>query len=97
VHGFSVRVKLVTLPEIGPRPLSEFVYGGSVDEGPDPATCSDGAWADFVFHRTGEPNQRNEWWYHRPTGTWFWVERDTETDRIVDVRFASATPHRERA
>jgi sarcosine oxidase subunit delta len=50
---------------------------------PAPATCSDAEWADYVFHRTGEPGIRKEWWYHLPSGTWFIAERDNQKDEIL--------------
>lgn len=34
-------MKIMTCPINGPRPVSEFVYGGSLRDMPDPHTCSD--------------------------------------------------------
>jgi sarcosine oxidase subunit delta len=75
-------MKLIEVPHIGLRSIDEFVYGGPCREGPDPAGCSDQAWAEHVFHRRGEPHQRREWWYHRPTGAWLVVARDTACDDL---------------
>jgi len=78
-------MKLLPCPNLGWRPLEEFAYGGRVQASPDASACSDGAWADYVFHRDGEPGQRKEWWYHRPSGTWFILERDSASDRLIGI------------
>jgi len=48
-------MKLIACPINGLRPAQEFLYGGEVREMPDPSTCSDVEWADYVFNRIGEP------------------------------------------
>ncbi|MCW5622970.1 MAG: sarcosine oxidase subunit delta, partial [Burkholderiales bacterium] len=53
-------MKLMPCPINGPRPVSEFVYGGEVREMPDPAACDDAAWARHVFHRSGVPGVKQE-------------------------------------
>jgi sarcosine oxidase subunit delta len=88
------KVKLLSCPELGARPLSEFVYGGAVRLKPA-GECTDGEWAAYVFHRDGVPARRLEWWYHRPSSSWFWIDRDTGSDAIFDVR--SPTPERAHA
>jgi sarcosine oxidase subunit delta len=82
-------MKILPCPELGERPLSEFVYGGAVRSAPR-ADSTDQVWADHVFHRDGAPARREEWWYHRASGTWFLVERDTATDAVSAVRNAPA-------
>lgn len=76
-------MKLMPCPINGPRPLQEFVYGGEYRPQPDPKTCTDEQWADYVFCRAGEPAVRKEWWYHSASGTWFIAERDTLHDEIL--------------
>ena len=76
-------MKLMPCPINGPRPVSEFVYGGEVREMPDPDTASDAQWADYVFNRSGIPGVKKEWWYHGPSGTWFIAERDVTLDVIL--------------
>lgn len=76
-------MKLMPCPVNGPRPVSEFAYHGEVRAMPDPGTCSDGQWADYVFNRNGAPGVKREWWYHVPSGTWFIAERDTERDLVL--------------
>ena len=75
-------MKLLTCPVNGPRPVSEFVYGGEVRPIPAP-DCSDPEWARYVFHRSGIPGVKIEWWYHTASGTWFHAERDVVADRVI--------------
>ena len=76
-------MKLLPCPINGPRPVSEFAYGGELRPMPDPAACSDEQWADYVFNRSGAPGVKKEWWYHVPSGMWFIAERETLTDRVL--------------
>jgi len=76
-------MKILTCPINGPLPLQEFHYGGEVRDMPDPHTVSDSAWADYVFHRNGEPGIKREWWHHIASGTWFVAERNNVTDEIL--------------
>ena len=75
-------MKLLDCPVNGPRPISEFVYGGEYREMPDPEDTSDAAWADYVFNRNSVPGVKKEWWYHQPSGTWFIAERDVQSDHV---------------
>ncbi len=76
-------MKLLTCPVNGPRAITEFTYWGELRDAPDADTCSDDAWADYVFNRNGAPGIKNEWWCHTPSNTWFIVERDTEKDVVL--------------
>ena len=76
-------MKLLRCPVNGVRPLQEFLYGGEVRPAPDPNTCSDKEWTDYVFNRAGEPKVSFEWWCHLPSGTWFVAERDTLKDEFI--------------
>jgi len=76
-------MKLIPCPLNGLRPADEFVYGGELRASPDPATAGDAAWARHVFHRSGVPGIKKEWWYHTPSGYWFIAERDTTTDELL--------------
>jgi sarcosine oxidase subunit delta len=75
-------MKIMTCPVNGPRPVSEFVYGGEVRPMPEPS-CADAEWADYVFNRSGIPGVKTEWWYHIASGTWFLAERDVVADRVL--------------
>lgn len=74
-------MKLIVCPDLGGRPRNEFDYGGEVRKPPVNASGSD--WADYVYNRTGHPGVLREWWYHRPTGSWYVFERDTLCDEFL--------------
>ncbi len=76
-------MKLIPCPLNGLRPADEFTYAGEVRQMPDPAASSDAEWAKHVFHRSGVPGVKHEWWCHTPSGYWFIAERDTTTDEIL--------------
>ena len=76
-------MKLLDCPNIGVRPLQEFLFGGELRPMPDPDAATDAEWADYVFNRNGEPGVRAEWWYHIASGTWFVAERDNQKDEFV--------------
>lgn len=75
-------MRLMRCPLNGLRDISEFAYGGEVEEMPDPRACSDAEWADHVFNRDNACGTVREWWCHLPTVHWFIAERDTATDEI---------------
>jgi sarcosine oxidase subunit delta len=78
-------MKLLRCPLNGVRPVSEFVCGGEVRPMPDPDTCTDAQWTDYVFNRSGVPGMKREWWCHVASGYWFIAERDTSIDRVLDT------------
>ena len=43
-------MKIMPCPLNGPRNINEFTYGGEFKQMPDPTTCSDTEWADYVFN-----------------------------------------------
>ena len=63
--------------------MQEFQFGGELRDMPDPQQATDVEWADYVFHRAGEPGVKLEWWRHVPSGTWFVAERNNVTDEIL--------------
>ena len=75
-------MKIMVCPLNGPRPVSEFAYGGEVRHGPDPDSCSDLEWSDYVFNRSGSPGKKYEWWCHIASGFWFVALRDTVRDEV---------------
>jgi sarcosine oxidase subunit delta len=74
-------MKLFDCPVIGKRPISEFDYCGEVRR--PPLDADETTRADFVFNRNGAPQVLREWWYHRPTGRWYVMERDTLKDVVM--------------
>ena len=76
-------MKIMTCPLNGPRNISEFAWGGEVKAMPDPLTCSDDEWAEYVFLENNTAGVVREWWCHLPTSYWFIAERNTLTDEIL--------------
>ncbi|MGJ7547008.1 sarcosine oxidase subunit delta [Pseudomonas alloputida] len=75
-------MKILTCPLNGPRNISEFTYGGEFKTMPDPATCSDIEWADYVFNSDNRVGVVTEWWLHNASSYWFLAERHTATDEV---------------
>ncbi len=74
-------MKVFDCPVIGRRPINEFDYGGEVRR--PPMDADETTWAAYVFNRKGAPGLLREWWYHRPTGRWYVMERDTLKDEVL--------------
>lgn len=83
-------MKQLACPLNGPRDISEFVYGGEVRQAPDPATCRDEEWTDYLFMRVNRAGVVREWWLHEPSGYWFIAERDTVNDVVIRTYDAEA-------
>ena len=82
-------MKLMTCPLNGVRNISEFVYGGEVSDMPDPNTCSEREWAEYIFMENNTRGVVREWWLHVPSSYWFIAERDTATNEIIKTYPAS--------
>jgi sarcosine oxidase subunit delta len=80
-------VMRIACPHCGPRDEPEFTWGGQAHlVRPDPATCSDLEWTDYLFMRDNPRGVHRERWCHTyGCGQWFNVARDTVTHRIVEV------------
>ena len=76
-------MKIMTCPLNGPRNISEFAWGGELKTMPDPLTCSDDEWAEYVFLENNTAGVVREWWCHLPTSYWFIAERNTVTEEII--------------
>ncbi|WP_296268355.1 sarcosine oxidase subunit delta [Pseudomonas sp. UBA6562] len=76
-------MKILTCPLNGPRNISEFSYGGELKPMPDPATCSDVEWADYVFNSANQAGVVTEWWLHNASSYWFLAERHTVSDQVL--------------
>ncbi len=76
-------MKILNCPLNGPRSIQEFAYGGEVVPSPDPTSCSDAEWADWLFLQDNQAGVIREWWMHVASGYWFIAERDTATDEIL--------------
>jgi sarcosine oxidase subunit delta len=82
-------MKIMTCPLNGPRNINEFVYGGEVTDMPNPNTCTDREWAEYVFFSNNAIEIVTEWWLHAPSSYWFIAERHTASDQIIKTYDAS--------
>ena len=78
-------MKLMTCPLNGPRNISEFVWQGEVKTMPDPDTCSDAEWAEYLFLEDNIAGIIHEWWVHAPSNMHFIAKRNTLTDEIIET------------
>lgn len=74
-------MQLFSCPFCGPRPETEFHYGG--DRGtvrPEGfRAVSDALWADYLHVRTNGKGRVSEIWMHRTCGELFAMDRDSTT------------------
>ena len=76
-------MKILNCPLNGPRNISEFVWGGEVQDDARPGAGGDRDWGAYVFLEDNRAGVVREWWCHAPTNFWFIAERDTVTDEII--------------
>ena len=75
-------MKRVHCPLNGLRNISEFVYGGEVEEMPSiDASVRD--WATYIFLDNNTKGFTREWWFHVPSSYWFIAERNTSTEEFI--------------
>ena len=82
-------MKIMPCPLNGPRNIAEFVCAGEIKDMPDPHSCADREWADYVFMEANSAGVVHEWWCHVATSYWFIAERNTVTDEIIRTYPAS--------
>jgi len=77
----------IECPCCGARREEEFRCGGeSHIRRPDPASCSDAEWADYLYLRSNPAGLHRERWCHSfGCGLWFNVLRDLTTHEIRAV------------
>ena len=79
---------LIECPWCGPRPESDFTYGGEahIARPAEPAARSDEEWGDYLFMRKNPSGPHREQWCHSAgCRRWFNAERYTVTNRITAV------------
>lgn len=79
---------LIPCPHCGPRPETEFRYGGEahIARPADPEALSDPEWADHLFMRTNPKGPHAERWMHAAgCRRWFNILRHTVSHEIVGV------------
>ena len=82
----------IVCPWCGPRPLSEFTYGGDAaktrPKAPDTAGLE--TWMDYVYLRENPAGRHREYWHHGSgCRCWLIVTRDTVTHEIEHVALAA--------
>jgi heterotetrameric sarcosine oxidase delta subunit len=83
---------LVPCPNCGPRDVNEFAYAGEVLRRPTTAP-SLRELTSYLYLRENVAGVQREWWYHRfGCESWFLAERDTRTNEVRSVEFASPPP-----
>jgi sarcosine oxidase, subunit delta len=79
---------LVPCPWCGPRPETEFSYGGEahIVRPKDPHVLSEEEWGDYLYMRSNIRGRHFEQWCHSAgCRRWFNIVRDTVTNHIVEV------------
>ena len=77
---------LIPCPYCGPRPESEFRYGGEahIARAETPSALDDSAWENFLYLRTNPKGLHAERWRHiHGCARFFNAVRDTTTDHFV--------------
>ena len=72
-------------PFCGERNETEFIYGGPVGpDRPDPTTCSNEVWLDYLLNVPNPLGPVEErWWHANGCGDWFTHWRHTATHEIT--------------
>ena len=88
---------LIPCPYCGPRPESEFSYGGEahIARPADPSALDDAAWTEFLYLRRNPKGPHTERWRHvHGCARFFNAVRDTRTDNIL-VTYKTGEPRPE--
>jgi len=83
----------IPCPWCGPRPHTEFSYGGdaTVRRPADPQSVTLEAWLDHVYLRDNPRGPHEEWWHHvAGCRRWLRVRRDTATHEVLGAAFAAS-------
>lgn len=79
---------LIECPWCGPRPETEFSYGGEahIARPADPNALSDEAWGEYLFARKNPKGLHRERWCHSAgCRRWFNAERHTVSYEFTGV------------
>jgi sarcosine oxidase subunit delta len=81
---------LISCPNCGPRPVTEFRYGG--ERRVSPQTSDHREWAHYLYARSNKLGVQSEWWYHRlGCQRWFLAQRHTLTNEVLDTHWLDET------
>lgn len=81
-------------PWCGNRNYIEFTWGGPADivRPADPGSCSDSAWASYLYVRRNPAGPQVERWCHTyGCGQWFEVLRNTVTHQVDPIESTEGT------
>lgn len=76
-------MQLFTCPFCGPRPETEFHFGGDAGNIRPGAEASDTDWTDYLFFRTNRKGPAREIWMHLSCREAFLMERDTVSHAVT--------------
>src|SRR4029079_6429902 len=85
-HREVFAMLLIRCPWCGPRPESDFSYGGEahIARPGDPHALDDASWGDYLFFRANPKGAHREQWCHAAgCRRWFNAERATMTYAIA--------------
>jgi sarcosine oxidase, subunit delta len=90
---------LIECPWCGPRPETDFTYGGEahIARPSRPEACSDEEWGDYLYMRSNPRGLHREQWCHSAgCRRWFTAERDTVSYRFTHFYRSGAPPDADR-
>lgn len=77
-------MQLFPCPFCGPRPETEFHYGGEAGNArPDGADVSARRWASYLYERNNPKGTTREVWVHATCSEFFVMERDTVSHKLA--------------
>ncbi len=81
---------LVPCPNCGPRDVNEFTCSGEVTARPE-ANPSLRELTSYLYYRRNVAGIQREWWFHRfGCRLWFYAERDTRTNAVLETELPHA-------
>ena len=81
---------LLPCPNCGPRDVNEFTCAGEVTTRPDEKP-SLRELTSYLYVRRNVAGVQREWWFHRlGCKLWFYAERDTRTNEVLETEPARA-------
>jgi len=75
---------LLKCPNCGKRSVYEFQFGGEVRPRPAERAPRE-EWTKYIYWRTNSTGVQKEWWFHKQgCRLWFFAERNTTTNEVLD-------------
>lgn len=83
-------MQLFTCPFCGPRPETEFHFGGDAGNIRPDAAATDRAWTDYLFFKHNRKGPTREIWMHLACREVFLMARDTVTHEVSETEALGA-------